>query len=125
MPSTLACWAALRPLLSSCGPITRQGGCEPRFPVQGLSAQSAAPQRTPSCRVSKPVHWQTGLALRSLHKKPSPALLDVSALLLHRGARRVREQGGFLYRPPNETTTDPPSRAACSLGNTVLKWVLS
>lgn len=66
------------------------------FQSRGLSAQSVASQPTPSCQVSKPVHWQTGLALRSLHEKPSPALPDVSALLLHQGAWRVRERGGFL-----------------------------
>lgn len=46
-PSTLACWAALRPLLSSRGPITRQGGSEPRFPVQGPLCTVSCPPAFP------------------------------------------------------------------------------
>lgn len=86
------CSLCSAPVASSLG----REGLNLGFQSRGLSAQSAAPQPTSSCQVSKIVHWQTGLALRPLHKKPSPALLDVSALLLHRGARGVRERGGFL-----------------------------
>lgn len=122
--STLACWAALQPLLSSRGPITRQGESEPRFPVQG-----------PLCTVGCPPAYLflPGVQASSLANRPgfeAPAQDHLQPCWMSwlcfctKGPGESENEVGFS-RPPNETTPDPPSRAACSLSNTVLKWVLS
>ena len=84
------------------------------FQSRGLSAQSAAPQPTSSCRVSKLVHWQTGLALRPLHKTISSPAGCLGSASAPRGQESQRTRWVSLGPQMRQPLTHLPGQPVVS-----------